>query len=68
MISLLVMYAYRFIQEPLKDLTKELSGRATEMEKDVSALETKRVYWERQKVEAQGNLQELIKQIQQVGQ
>ncbi|KAF9355334.1 hypothetical protein BGX34_010535 [Mortierella sp. NVP85] len=57
-----------FIQEPLKDLTKELSGRATEMEKDVSALETKRVYWERQKVEAQGNLQELIKQIQQVGQ
>jgi prefoldin subunit 1 len=62
------MYAYRFIQEPLKDLTKELSGRATEMEKDVSALETKRVYWERQKVEAQGNLQELIKQIQQVGQ
>ncbi|KAG0233743.1 Prefoldin [Mortierella sp. GBAus27b] len=54
-----------FIQEPLKDMTKELSDRAVEMEKDVAALEKKRIYWERNKTEAQGNLQELIRQIQQ---
>ncbi|KAG0366090.1 Prefoldin [Gamsiella multidivaricata] len=54
-----------FIQEPLTDLTKELSERASEMEKDMAALDKKRVYWERNKTEAQGNLQELIRQIQQ---
>lgn len=57
---------YRFVQEPLKDLTKELTSRASEMEKDMAALDKKRIYWERNKTEAQGNLQELIRQIQQV--
>ncbi|KAF9434219.1 hypothetical protein BGZ76_008372 [Entomortierella beljakovae] len=55
-----------FIQEPLKDLTTELSTRAKEMEKEMEALDKKRIYWERNKTEAQGNLQELIRQIQQV--
>ncbi|KAI1313845.1 hypothetical protein EDD11_002478 [Mortierella claussenii] len=54
-----------FIQEPLKDLTTELSARVKEMDKDMEALEKKRIYWERNKTEAQGNLQELIRQIQQ---
>ncbi|KAG0198994.1 hypothetical protein BGX28_007644 [Mortierella sp. GBA30] len=53
-----------FIQEPLPELTKELSERVTEMDKDMAALDKKRIYWERNKTEAQGNLQELIKQIQ----
>ncbi|KAF9183070.1 hypothetical protein BGZ51_004256 [Haplosporangium sp. Z 767] len=53
-----------FIQEPLPQLTSELTERATEMGKDMEALDKKRIYWERQKTEAQGNLQELIKQIQ----
>ncbi|KAF9382395.1 hypothetical protein CPC16_009362 [Podila verticillata] len=35
------------------------------MDKDMAALDKKRIYWERNKTEAQGNLQELIKQIQQ---
>ncbi|KAF9997094.1 hypothetical protein BGZ80_008270 [Entomortierella chlamydospora] len=54
-----------FIQEPLTDLTKELSTRSKEMESDMEALDKKRIYWERNKTEAQGNLQELIRQIQQ---
>ncbi|KAF9348740.1 hypothetical protein BGX26_012872 [Mortierella sp. AD094] len=54
-----------FIQEPLTDLTSELSERSKEMEKDMEALDKKRIYWERNKTEAQGNLQELIRQIQQ---
>ncbi|KAF9104498.1 hypothetical protein BGX27_010070 [Mortierella sp. AM989] len=54
-----------FIQEPLTDLTSELAARAKEMEKDMEALDKKRIYWERNKTEAQGNLQELIRQIQQ---
>ncbi|KAF8974900.1 hypothetical protein BGZ46_009609 [Entomortierella lignicola] len=54
-----------FIQEPLTDLTSELSARAKEMESDMQALDKKRIYWERNKTEAQGNLQELIRQIQQ---
>ncbi|KAG9325344.1 hypothetical protein KVV02_006984 [Mortierella alpina] len=53
-----------FIQEPLPELTSELSERVTEMDKDMAALDKKRIYWERNKTEAQGNLQELIKQIQ----
>ena len=55
----------RFIQEPLKDLTSELTERVSEMDKDMAALDKKRIYWERNKTEAQGNLQELIRQIQQ---
>ncbi|KAF9924373.1 hypothetical protein FBU30_005643 [Linnemannia zychae] len=54
-----------FVQEPLPELTKELSERAVEMEKDAAALDKKRIYWERNKAEAQGNLGELVKQIQQ---
>ncbi|KAG0042075.1 hypothetical protein BGZ83_000925 [Gryganskiella cystojenkinii] len=54
-----------FVQEPLPSLTGELTSRVSEMDKDVVALDKKRIYWERQKTEAQGNLQELIKQIQQ---
>ncbi|KAF8935704.1 Prefoldin [Dissophora ornata] len=54
-----------FIQEPLKDLTSELTERVSEMDKDMAALDKKRIYWERNKAEAQGNLQELIRQIQQ---
>ncbi|KAF9169713.1 hypothetical protein BGX21_009886 [Mortierella sp. AD011] len=54
-----------FIQEPLTDLTKELSARSKEMESEMEALDKKRIYWERNKTEAQGNLQELIRQIQQ---
>ncbi|KAF9901472.1 hypothetical protein EC991_006090 [Linnemannia zychae] len=57
-----------FVQEPLPELTKELTERATEMEKDMAALDKKRIYWERNKTEAQGNLGELIKQIQQAQQ
>ncbi|KAF9566224.1 hypothetical protein EC968_003807 [Mortierella alpina] len=53
-----------FIQEPLPELTSELAERVTEMDKDMAALDKKRIYWERNKTEAQGNLQELIKQIQ----
>ncbi|CAO3570716.1 unnamed protein product [Mortierella alpina] len=53
-----------FIQEPLPELTSELTERVTEMDKDMAALDKKRIYWERNKTEAQGNLQELIKQIQ----
>lgn len=56
---------YRFVQEPLPKLTGELTDRVTEMDKDMAALDKKRIYWERNKTEAQGNLQELIKQIQQ---
>ncbi|KAF8988425.1 hypothetical protein CPB97_000048 [Podila verticillata] len=54
-----------FVQEPLPKLTGELTDRVTEMDKDMAALDKKRIYWERNKTEAQGNLQELIKQIQQ---
>ncbi|ORZ09094.1 Prefoldin [Lobosporangium transversale] len=54
-----------FVQEPLNDLTKELSERAKDMTKELEALDKKRIYWERNKTEAQGNLQELIRQIQQ---
>ncbi|KAG0037221.1 hypothetical protein BGZ82_002939 [Podila clonocystis] len=54
-----------FVQEPLPNLTGELTDRVTEMDKDMAALDKKRIYWERNKTEAQGNLQELIKQIQQ---
>lgn len=54
-----------FVQEPLPELTKELTERATEMDKDMAALEKKRIYWERNKTEAQGNLGELVRQIQQ---
>ncbi|GJJ70310.1 prefoldin subunit 1 [Entomortierella parvispora] len=54
-----------FVQEPLPSLTKELSTRVSEMDKDVAALDKKRIYWERNKTEAQGNLQELVRQIQQ---
>lgn len=57
--------ANRFVQEPLPELTKELTERATEMDKDMAALEKKRIYWERNKTEAQGNLGELVRQIQQ---
>jgi prefoldin subunit 1 len=35
------------------------------MEQDMAALEKKRIYWERNKTEAQGNLGELVRQIQQ---
>ncbi|KAF9578233.1 hypothetical protein BGW38_006080 [Lunasporangiospora selenospora] len=55
---------YKFVQEPLPTLTKELSDRVAEMEKDTTALDKKRIYWERSKTEAQGNLQELVRQIQ----
>lgn len=48
----------------MPELTSELSERVTEMDKDMAALDKKRIYWERNKTEAQGNLQELIKQIQ----
>ncbi|KAG0206746.1 hypothetical protein BGX33_007237 [Mortierella sp. NVP41] len=54
-----------FVQEPLPELTSELSERVTEMDKEMAALDKKRIYWERNKTEAQGNLGELIKQIQQ---
>ncbi|KAG0318412.1 hypothetical protein BGZ97_003814 [Linnemannia gamsii] len=54
-----------FVQEPLPELTKELTERASEMEQDMAALEKKRIYWERNKTEAQGNLGELVRQIQQ---
>ncbi|KAG0378280.1 MAG: Prefoldin [Linnemannia gamsii] len=57
-----------FVQEPLPELTKELTERVTEMDKDMAALDKKRIYWERNKTEAQGNLGELIKQIQQAQQ
>ncbi|KAF9420691.1 hypothetical protein BGZ94_009059 [Podila epigama] len=54
-----------FVQEPLPKLTGELTDKVSEMEKDMAALDKKRIYWERNKIEAQGNLQELIRQIQQ---
>ncbi|KAG0239421.1 hypothetical protein BGW41_007685 [Actinomortierella wolfii] len=54
-----------FIQEPLPALTDELSTRVKEMDKELEALDKKRIYWERSKTEAQGNLQELIRQLQQ---
>ncbi|KAG0299457.1 hypothetical protein BGZ98_010039 [Dissophora globulifera] len=52
-----------FIQEPLKDLTGELSSRVKGIDEDLTALDKKRIYWERNQKEAQGNLQELIRQI-----
>ncbi|KAG0347213.1 hypothetical protein BG004_008191 [Podila humilis] len=53
-----------FVQEPLPKLTGELTDRVSEMDTEMAALDKKRIYWERNKTEAQGNLQELIKQIQ----